>query len=289
MTAEVSIIIPVFNKATYLSECLDSVLCQSFKAMEIICIDDASGDQSGEILCSFANKDSRLRVITNTENLGPAQSRNKGIESARGKFMRFVDADDLLPQKSIENLYARAIEDDVELVKGSLALFRGNDPSVYLDVIAVPDKVRTHLSKEKCLWIPWWHTSFLISADLVHRNHLRYPNLIRGEDPVFLTSVLINTECLSFVREIVYLYRKYPKASGSGGSTWQFMVDTFKHAVMTKHLFTQQNPDCWYLGYGPFLLSDVRDLISRCELNPDQQCFIEAELCNIWGNDALNF
>ncbi len=109
MSTEVSIIIPVFNKEAHLGDCLDSVLNQSFKALEVICIDDASEDQSGEILRNYANRDSRLRVIKNSENLGPGQSRNIGIETAEGKFLRFVDADDLLPHKSIEKLHTRAI------------------------------------------------------------------------------------------------------------------------------------------------------------------------------------
>ncbi|MCK4822849.1 hypothetical protein KA005_44210, partial [bacterium] len=163
----------------------------------------------------------------------------------------------------------------------------GHDPSFYQDVFSVPDRIRTRLSEEEDLWIPWWHTSYLISAELIHRNHLRYPNLVRGEDPVFLASVLVNAGHLSLVEQIVYLYRKYPKASGSGGSTMQHIVDTFKHAAMTRRLFSSHYPDCWQRGYGPFLLNDVRTLLARRELDSDQQRLIDAELVKIWGSDAF--
>jgi len=182
----------------------------------------------------------------------------------------------------------RAIEDDVELVKGSMALFRDNDLSTFLNVFSVPDKIRTQLSKEEALWIPWWHTSYLISTDLVRKNGLRYPNLIRGEDPVFLASVLVNAGFLSFIGDIVYLYRKYPKASGSGGSTMQHVKDTLKHAALTKKLFIRHYPACWYRGYGPFLISDVRSFLKNCELSSCQQRFVNVELNKIWGNETYS-
>jgi glycosyltransferase involved in cell wall biosynthesis len=287
LNSQVSIIIPVFNKADFLADCLDSVLGQSFRDLEVICIEDASDDRCGEILRDYANKDARLKIIYNDYNLGPAQSRNRGIDAAKGSFLRFVDADDLLPQTSTEILYARAIRDNVDFVKGSLATFRGNDPSTYQEVFSTPEKIRTRLSVEEHLWIPWWHTSYLISAELIHRYHLRYPNLIRGEDPVFLASVLVNAGYLSLVEQIVYLYRKYPKSSGSGGSTVRHVMDMLKHAAMTRHLFISQYPECWQRGYGPFLLNDVRSVLKRCELDCDQQNLVNAELVKIWGIDAL--
>jgi len=287
MGIEVSIIIPVFNKADYLGDCLYSVLGQTFRGLEVICVNDASEDQCGEILQNYAVRDDRLKVIYNNDNLGPGPSRNRGIEAAKGKFLRFVDADDLLPQKSTQILHSRAIRDDVEVVKGSLALFRGDDQSTYKEVFSVPDKIRTHFSDEETLWIPWWHTSYLISADLIRRNQLCYPNLIRGEDPVFLASVLVNADYLSLIEPIVYLYRQYPKACGSGGLTMHHVMDTLKHAAMTKRLFTLHYPDCWRRGYGPFFLNKVRRLIDRCELDSDQQDIVEGELKIVWGGDAL--
>ena len=287
MGIEVSLIIPVFNKADYLGDCLDSVLGQTFKDLEVICVDDASEDQCGEMLQSYAVRDDRLKVIYNSDNLGPGPSRNMGIEAAKGKFLRFVDADDLLPQKSTQVLHSRAIRDNVEVVKGSLALFRGDDQSTYKEVISVPDKIRTRFTDEESLWIPWWHTSYLISADLIRRNQLCYPNLIRGEDPVFMASVLVNAGYLSLIEPIVYLYRQYSKTDGTGALTMRHVMDTLKHAAMTKRLFTRHYPDCWRRGYGPFFLNKVRRLIDRCELNSDQQGIVEDELKNVWGNDVL--
>ena len=79
MNIEVSIIVPVFNKADYLGACLDSILGQTFRRLEVICVDDASEDQCKEILQDYANRDQRLKVISNASNIGPALSRNRGI------------------------------------------------------------------------------------------------------------------------------------------------------------------------------------------------------------------
>lgn len=285
MNIEVSIIIPVFNKADYLGACLDSVLGQTFKQLEVICVDDASEDQCAEILQDYASRDDRLQVISNTENLGPALSRNKGIEAAKGRFLRFVDADDLLPQKSTDTLYSRAIKDNVEVVRGSLALFRGTDQSSYEEVFSVPDTTLTRLSDAEVLWVPWWHTSYLISSDLIHRNRLRYPNLIRGEDPAFLASVLVKAGGLSMLEDIVYLYRRYPKSCGSGGVTFHHVLDHLKHAAMTKRLFYDYCPDCWRRGYGPFLSEKMRGLIDRCELDSAQIDVVDDEMAKIWNSD----
>ena len=287
MSIEVSIIVPVFNKGDYLADCLDSILGQSLEDLEVVCVDDASEDRCGKILQSYAMRDDRLKVIQNSKNLGPAPSRNRGIEAARGRFLRFVDADDLLPGRSTEDLYSRAIRDDVEVVRGSLALFRGNDTSTFHEVISVPDRTATQLREEECLWIPWWHTSYLISADLIQRNQLRYPNLVRGEDPVFLASVLVNASQLSMIEQVVYLYRQYPKTDGTGCLTMQHVMDTLEHAAMTRRLFTAHHPDCWYRGYSPFFLNQVRRLIDRCALDTDQRDVVNAELVSIWGSTAL--
>lgn len=285
MNIEVSIIIPVFNKADYLGACLDSILGQTFRRLEVICIDDASEDQSADILQDYANRDDRLKIIANAGNIGPALSRNKGIEAAKGRFLRFADADDLLPRESTAALYARAIRDDVEVVKGSLALFRGTNQSTYEEVYSVPDTTRTQLSEQEVLWVPWWHTSYLISSDLIHRHQLKYPDLIRGEDPAFLASVLVKAGRLSMLEDIVYLYRRYPKSCGSGGETLHHVLDHLKHAAMTKHLFYDYCPDCWHRGYGPFLFEKMHGLIDRCDLDAEQLELVDVEMAKVWNSD----
>ena len=91
----ISVIIPVYNTRQYLSACLDSLLAQTYADLELLFIDDGSTDGSSELLDSFAEKDSRIRVI-HQENGGVCAARNRGIAEARGAWLSFIDSDDTL-------------------------------------------------------------------------------------------------------------------------------------------------------------------------------------------------
>lgn len=97
----ISIIVPVYNVECYLNQCLDSLIQQTYKNIEIICINDGSTDSSAEILSCYQSKDSRVKVIT-TSNHGQAHARNIGINLAKGKFITFVDSDDWLDNNALE-------------------------------------------------------------------------------------------------------------------------------------------------------------------------------------------
>lgn len=97
MSPTVSIIIPIYNAEKYVRNCVDSILRQTFTDFEIILVDDGSTDSSGRIVDELAVTDNRIKVI-HQENGGPGKARNTGIENAKGTFVNFVDADDLLEE-----------------------------------------------------------------------------------------------------------------------------------------------------------------------------------------------
>lgn len=90
---KISIIVPVYNVERYLSECLNSILKQTFNNLEIICINDGSTDNSAAILAEFANKDKRITIIQ-TNNGGVSRARNLGLDIATGDYIGFIDSDD---------------------------------------------------------------------------------------------------------------------------------------------------------------------------------------------------
>lgn len=102
--AEISVIIPVYNTGKYLSECLDSVVNQTFKDIEIICINDGSTDNSAEILKEYAKKDKRIKVI-NQKNSGVVTARNNGISKAKGEYIYPLDSDDVIVPDCLEKLH----------------------------------------------------------------------------------------------------------------------------------------------------------------------------------------
>lgn len=101
----VSIIVPVYNKAQYVSKCIESIINQSYRNLEIIIINDASTDGSYEICKDYAETDKRIKLVSNEKNIGLSASRNKGIEISKGKYIAFVDSDDYLTKKYVEQLY----------------------------------------------------------------------------------------------------------------------------------------------------------------------------------------
>lgn len=113
--AKVSVIIPVYNVEKYLKRCLDSVITQTYETLEIICVDDGSTDRSLEILRFYEKKDSRVIVVTQS-NQGPAAARNRGLNIATGKYISFVDADDFLQWNAYEILTMVAEENALDLI-----------------------------------------------------------------------------------------------------------------------------------------------------------------------------
>ena len=114
----VSIIVPVYNTAKYLSKCLDSILGQTLKGIEIICIDDGSVDESPQILDSYAEKDSRIKVI-HKKNEGLVAARKDGVHAAQGEYIGFVDSDDWAGADMYEKLYRAAEDNDADMVSSN--------------------------------------------------------------------------------------------------------------------------------------------------------------------------
>lgn len=118
----VSIIIPVYNTSQYLSACIESVLNQSYSDFEMILVDDGSTDGSGRICDGFAEKDRRV-VVLHQKNEGVSSARNRGIDNARGEFIVFVDADDLVTDVYLEHL----MESDADMVVAGIRKFGANN------------------------------------------------------------------------------------------------------------------------------------------------------------------
>ncbi len=113
----VSIVIPVYNSAKYLSRCLESVLNQTWKALDIVCVNDGSKDDSLKILESYAAKDGRIRIFSKeNEGRGAASARNMGLRNAEGKYIQFLDSDDFFEPDMVESLVKKAINTDSEVV-----------------------------------------------------------------------------------------------------------------------------------------------------------------------------
>ena len=116
--ANVSIIVPVYNVEKYLARCLDSIIAQTARDLEIICVNDGSTDASAAILADYAAKDPRIRVLTQP-NGGLSAARNAGLDAATGDWVMFVDSDDFIPPYAVEGFLKVAAESGASVVVSS--------------------------------------------------------------------------------------------------------------------------------------------------------------------------
>lgn len=114
MSALVSVIIPVYNLENYIENCLNSIISQTYKNLEILCIDDGSTDKSADKIKSMAEKDERIKYIYQ-ENAGVSAARNKGLDVFTGDYVMFVDGDDYIHPQMVEILYD-CINDGYDMV-----------------------------------------------------------------------------------------------------------------------------------------------------------------------------
>lgn len=111
---KVSVIVPVYNTEPYLEQCIESILGQTLREMEVICVDDGSSDRSVEILKEKSRLDQRLRILTQ-KNSGGGAARNLGMKHAKGKYLVFLDSDDFFLPEMLEEMSARCEETGAQI------------------------------------------------------------------------------------------------------------------------------------------------------------------------------
>lgn len=147
--AKVSIIVPVYNVEKYLRKCIDSLINQTLKDIEIICINDGSTDKSLEILKEYKNRDSRI-ILLNQENSGQSVARNRGIEIAKGEYLGFVDPDDWIDLDYYEKLYNAAISTNADIATAGIIRITGIKQKKFLQFNEETITENINLKFERC-------------------------------------------------------------------------------------------------------------------------------------------
>ncbi len=220
----ISVILPIYNMSDYLPESLNSIIEQNFKDIEIICVNDGSTDNSLDILYEYAKLDKRIMVI-NQQNQGAGLARNAGILIAKGKYIFFLDPDDLLYNKEVfEKLYDFAAKNNTDICGGNVQMFgniaEGIDEKLRVRFLQRSEKFHRNLqnfdSKEiigandyhSCFY--FWR--FLYKKEFLLQNQLLFKDFRRFEDPLFLMEVLSKKPIIGTINDIVYFYRINHKA-----------------------------------------------------------------------------
>ena len=140
---EISIVIPVYNKAEYIGHCLKGLLQQDFSSFEVICVCDGSTDNSAEICDEWAAREERIHVV-HKDNGGVTAARRRGVEEASGRYILFVDADDELLPNALQTLYDAIERTQADEVVGTFRLHSGEQSSVvYTGLVAPETLIRT--------------------------------------------------------------------------------------------------------------------------------------------------
>lgn len=205
---KVSVIVPVYNEEKYLNECLNSLVNQTLKDIEIIVINDGSKDSSLDIMQKFAeNYKDKVKII-DSKNSGAGSARNKGLDIATGEFIKFVDADDYLRLDILERMYALAKENKVKLVRGNHQTIVG--PIKMMDTCSWSGLkgnqiVDVRENKDYIITETPGIGNKLISRDLL--GDLRFPEHTKWEDLAIMPVVVASSEKIYHMDEPVYNYR----------------------------------------------------------------------------------
>lgn len=203
---EISVIIPVYNGAQYICECLESVCAQTIREMEIICINDGSTDRSLQILKEFAEKDSRIKII-DQKNRGVSAARNAGLAIAQGKYVGFVDGDDTIEKDFFLKLFQKAEECEADAVYSRLSY--NHHVGGFANVIdrdeiiqdLLPQFLRQDNFNSVCIKI--------FRLEIIREHQIRFPlGTQHGEDAQFNIEFLMKASRISFLDYCGYHYRQ---------------------------------------------------------------------------------
>lgn len=196
---QVSIIIPVYNAEKWLADSLNSALGQSVADIEVIAIDDGSTDASLEILRSFAERDPRLKVLVNEKNQGQGAARNRGLDASSGRWIAFLDSDDMLAPDFCRVLLAEAEKSGADIVKGRARIIE-QDGAVHE---TTREWHKDILRKSPlCFNDLWW--SAIYRAEKVRGKIRLHEEALTGEDLIFLAEALTLPLKVTCVDDLVY-------------------------------------------------------------------------------------
>lgn len=234
----ISVIIPVYNTAQYLEECLLSVLDQVDSKIEVIAIDDASSDQSYEILIGYQKRYPHLKVLQNSSNIGPGPTRNVGLEVAQGKYIAFLDSDDSVNYNYFACLLSSAEENESDIVYSGISprskafeKFTRTYAPVSTDLNNLPVECRMTGIIGK-----------LFCSDFLKKNNIKFldEKIIIGEDIPFTWISYFCAEKISFAPMATYKYRMH--GSGCHSVTDERILGIFKALKYVQTIYEKLDP-----------------------------------------------
>lgn len=229
MDCTISVIVPVYNSEKYLKRCIDSILNQTYKAIELILVDDGSPDNCGKICDEYAKKDKRVRVIHKT-NAGVSAARNSGLEIALGNYATFVDSDDYIEPEMYGNMMEKVHQYNCDVVMCDCIKDFTDHSEIYThdiragfyDKEQLVNEYYPHLLMMENVEYPATISNCLILFNRNKLGNLRYVVGVRySEDLLFGAQLVYNTDSFYYMKEQAY-YHYYMNPTSA---THKFTVD----------------------------------------------------------------
>lgn len=231
MDIKVSVIVPIYNSERYLRKCLESIVNQTLKEIEIILVDDGSTDNSYEIYNEYLNNDNRIIIIKQT-NQKQGAARNRGIEIAKGKYIGFVDADDYIDLNFFEKLYETAERYGCDIAISSLIKLCNNKQkykwkfeSEKLLISDYEKFVTGHQIKNAAPYNKIYKKTF------IEKNKIRFKEKVFYEDGLFTVKAIYYTNKIITVPGTSYYYLKNPNSTVNSKQTEKHMNDALNAKI----------------------------------------------------------
>ena len=291
----VSIIIPIYNVKPYLNKCIESVINQTIRQIEIILVDDGSTDGSSGICDSYADKDERITVIHQNNN-GLVAARKQGINAAKGKYIGFVDGDDYVASNMFEKLAKYIDETGVDFVHSGY-IKDGKCVGVSARrVVTISGYERKRFIKEMAIWKPrllcgitpsiW---SKLFRKDVLKDAYLKIPNeAFFGEDILCLIELMMIANSMAFLDEAYYYYNV---RAGSLSNDVEIKSSIRKILTLSDNIETLLRNEGWidvlWEEEETFAISGVLDVIQKRIGRTNVQRFYFGEIGKIRNNNIV--
>lgn len=257
--AQISIIIPTFNVEKYLSECLDSILNQTFKNFEVICVDDGSTDKTLEILKEYKNLDKRIFILQQHHS-GAAEARNNGLKLADGKYVQFLDSDDFFEPTMLEELYNHAEKNNADLTvcsskkvnnNGEIIEWGNPNSTIYRDIAPIEKVFNWKDYPESIFYlfnVVTWNKLYL--RNMLLENKLHFQNLSSCNDVFFGHAVQICAKRIFILdKDLIYYRAERPnnisEKRGKNAVNIIYALQELKSFLIEKNCY-EDLKDCLY-------------------------------------------
>lgn len=310
MSAKVSVIVPVYKVESYLHRCVDSLLNQTMKDLEIILVDDSSPDGCPRICDEYSMKDARIKVIHKLKNEGLGFARNTGLLYATGEYVTFCDSDDWLDSHAYENIYYRCKKDDLDMCCFQFRRIKIDGSIIEQPIVRHKTFYGIEGSKEFALGLigkdagtqgseTYGMSSCmaLFRKDLFDRTNIRYPSEreVASEDLVFLLEFVLKMKKIEIVPDVYYNYLINPASISQNFSNEKYkrlikMLDVvksycnsnFKYDEYINHFFTQQlrifKIILRFISSGKYPLSEKKRWIAKVTNHDYLKSFYESDV-----------